>query len=73
MRSCVTYMRRADANGAAPTAERRIMNAVAACKAQRRNSPDVFRRTFGTNTSSSNALGKCVRSRAKLSTRRVGR
>ena len=73
MGRCVNFMTSAKEQGTASTVQRGIMRAVATCKADRRKDPAAFRRLFGTNTSSSNALGKCVRSRSKLSARRVGR
>jgi hypothetical protein len=73
MRKCVAYMTRADAQGTASTVEHTIMRAVATCKAARGRDPSAFRRRYGTNTGSSNALGRCVRSVTKLSARRVGR
>jgi hypothetical protein len=73
MSRCVTFMAKADANDQASQVERSIMSALQTCKSMRSADPAAFRRQFGTNTRSSNALGKCVRSRAKLSARRVGR
>src|SRR5262249_28268820 len=73
MRKCVAYMKSADTLGTAATVEHGIMRAVATCKADRRNHPAAFRRRFGVNTRSSNALGKCIRGRSNLSARKAGR
>lgn len=73
MRKCVAYMKSADTLGRAATVEHGIMRAVAKCKADRRDHPATFRRRFGVNTRSANALGKCIRGRSNLSTRGAGR
>jgi hypothetical protein len=73
MRACVKYMKSANSNGTATTTQHRIMNAVTTCKADRRRNLASFASTFGTNTNAKNALGRCVKSRSKLNTGRVGR
>lgn len=73
MRACVSYMTSENTNGTATAMEHRIMTAVATCKATRRSNPAAFARQFGSNTKSANALGRCVRSRSRLSSRRAGR
>ncbi len=73
MSACVSYMKRANANGTVAAMQNHVMSAVATCKAARRSNPAAFARQFGSNTGSANALGKCVRSRSKLSSGRAGR
>ena len=73
MRACTSYMTSANTNGTATAMEHRIMTAVATCKAARRSNPAAFARQFGSNTRSANGLGRCVRARSKLSSRRAGR
>jgi hypothetical protein len=71
--ACVKYMKGAGSNGTATATQNRIMTAAATCKADRRSNPGAFAQKFGTNTTSANALGRCVRSRSKLNTGRAGR
>jgi len=73
MSACVSYMKRANTNGTAAAVQRRVMSAVATCKAARHSDPAAFARQFGSNTGSANALGKCVRSRSGLTSGRAGR
>lgn len=73
MGRCVTSMAKAGTQGQASQVQRSIMTALQTCKSMRRADAAAFRKRFGTNTSASNALGKCVRSRTKLRARRVAR
>jgi hypothetical protein len=73
MGKCVTSMAKADAQGRASQVESSILNAYQACNRTRSANPAAFRKRFGTNSGTSNALGKCVRARTKLVARRVSR
>jgi hypothetical protein len=67
MGRCVTSMAKADAQGKAAQTERRIMAAYGACRRMLNTDGAAFRKRFGTNTHTSNALGKCVRARTRSS------
>lgn len=63
MGSCVTFMAKAAAHGKASQIERSVLAAYQTCTRLRRADAAAFRKRFGAATSTSNALGKCVRAR----------
>ncbi len=67
MGRCVTSMGKAAAQGTAAQTERAILAANGACRRMLNADAAAFRRRFGTNTHTSNALGKCVRARTRSS------
>lgn len=70
MGTCVNYMTGAKKQGKSAQVERHVMAAVHSCKSDSRNHPATFQKQFGKTTKSSNALGKCVRSRSGISSGR---
>jgi hypothetical protein len=67
MGRCVTSMAKATAQGKAARTERTLLAAYRACRRMLNADGTAFRRRFGTNTHTSNALGKCVRARTRSS------
>jgi hypothetical protein len=67
MGRCVTSMAKAAAQGKAAQTERTILAAYRACRRMLNADGTAFRKRFGTNTQTSNALGKCVRARTRSS------
>jgi len=67
MGRCVTSMSKADAQGKAARTERTILAAYRGCRRMLAADRAAFRRRFGSNTHTSNALGKCVRARTSSS------
>jgi hypothetical protein len=66
MRKCVTSMAKANVKGTAAQVQRSLLAAYQACKRMRRADAAAFRKRFGPTTSTSNALGKCVRARTSV-------
>jgi hypothetical protein len=64
---CVTSMAKAAAQGKVARTERTILAAYRACRRMLNTDGPAFRKRFGTNTHTSNALGKCVRARTRSS------
>jgi hypothetical protein len=67
MGRCVTSMAKAAAQGKAALTERTILAAYRTCRGMLNVDGAAFRKRFGTNTHTSNALGKCVRARTRSS------
>jgi hypothetical protein len=67
MGRCVTSMAKAAAQGKAARTERTILAANRTCRRMLNADGTAFRRRFGANTHTSNALGKCVRARTRSS------
>jgi hypothetical protein len=67
MGRCVTSLAEAAAEGKAARTERTILAAYQACRRMLSTDRAAFRKRFGTNTRTSNALGKCVRARTRSS------